>query len=141
MKEKFSYINTTSTVAFEENKIVSFQKKVAPEYSFRVYRDGFAGIHYQVGEMSNEEGYKRAEQNLALKRPYPYPLATGSRKRNKYERILSDRELLDIAKEALAHISEKYPQFTLSGDFSQETDTHLRTNDNGLDFENTDSSV
>ena len=141
MKEKLSYINTTSTVVFEENKIVSFQKKAAPEYSFRVYRDGFVGIHYQVGEMSDEEGYKRAEQNLALKRPYPYPLATGNRKRNKCERVLSDRELLDIAKEALSHISEKYPQFTLSGSFYQETDTHLRTNDNGLDFENTDSSV
>ena len=88
MKEKLSYISTHSTVDFEENKIVSFQKKVAPEYSFRVYRDGFAGIHYQVGEMSNEEGYKRAEQNLALKRPYPYPLATGSRKRNKCENKL-----------------------------------------------------
>lgn len=141
MKEKLSYINTNSTVVFEENKIVSFQKKAAPEYSFRVYRDGFVGIHYQVGEMSDEEGYKRAEQNLALKRPYPYPLATGNRKRNKCERVLSDRELLDIAKEALSHISEKYPQFTLSGSFYQETDTHLRTNDNGLDFENTDSSV
>ncbi len=141
MKEKFSYISTLSTVEFAENKIVSFQKKVAPEYSFRVYRDGFVGIHYQVGEMSDEEGYKRAEQNLALKRPYPYPLATGSRKRNKCERILSNRELLDIAKEALTHISGKYPQFTLSGSFYQNTDTHLRTNDNGLDFENTDSSV
>lgn len=141
MKEKLSYINTNSTVVFEENKIVSFQKKAAPEYSFRVYRDGFVGIHYQVGEMSDEEGYKRAEQNLALKRPYPYPLATGNRKRNKCERVLSDRELLDIAKEALSHISEKYPQFTLSGSFYQETDTHLRTNDNGLDFANTDSSV
>ena len=141
MKEKLSYISTHSTVDFEENKIVSFQKKVAPEYSFRVYRDGFVGVHYQVGEMSDEEGYKRAEQNLALMRPYPYPLATGKRKRNKCERVLSDRELLDIAKEALAHITEKYPQFTLSGSFYQETDTHLRTNDNGLDFENTDSSV
>ena len=141
MKEKFSYISTVSTVEFAENKIVSFQKKVAPEYSFRVYRDGFVGIHYQVGEMSDEEGYKRAEQNLALQRPYPYPLATGSRKRNKCERILSDRELLDIAKEALTRISGKYPQFTLSGSFYQNTDTHLRTNDNGLDFENTDSSV
>ena len=141
MKEKFGSVNTVSTVKIEENQIVAFQKNASRTYSFRVYKDGFVGIHYQVGEMSDEEGYKRAEQNLALKRPYPYPLATGSRKRDKCEHIYTDKELLDIAKEALAHICEKYPQFTLSGSFSQTTDTQSRTNDNGMDFENKDSSV
>ncbi|MBQ8799859.1 MAG: hypothetical protein IJZ55_09870 [Lachnospiraceae bacterium] len=141
MKEKFGSVNTVSTVKIEENQIVAFQKNASRTYSFRVYKDGFVGIHYQVGEMSDEAGYKRAEENLALKRPYPYPLATGNRKRDKCEHIYTDKELLDIAKEALAHICEKYPQFTLSGSFSQTTDTQSRTNDNGMDFENKDSSV
>ena len=86
MKEKYTYTECCSTVYFEENKIVSFQKNDMVEYSFRVLKDGKIGIHFQVGEMDDATGYALAEENLIRNRPYPYDLETGCRKRDKTER-------------------------------------------------------
>ena len=104
MKEKMKQHTICSEVKFEENKIVSFEKNNRVCYSFRVLRDNVLGIHYQVGEMSDEVGFAKAEENLVFRRPYPYTLETGSRKRDKTERNYTDKELLSIATEALAHI-------------------------------------
>ncbi len=141
MKEKFTYTECCSTVEFEENKIISFHKNDSAVYSFRVLKDGKLGIHFQKGEMDDATGYALAEANLALNRPYPYELETGCRKRTKIERTYSDKELLSIAKEALSRITEKYPQFTLRGTFSLQTDCFKQTNDKGLDYENNDSHI
>ena len=69
MKEKFISINTNSQVNIEENKIISFDKSNLSTYSFRVGEDGLLGVHYQEGEMSDEEGYARARKNLELGLP------------------------------------------------------------------------
>ena len=63
-KEKYTQKSIYSNVKIVENKIVSFDKTNAIEYSFRVYKDGLAGIHYQQGKMSDKEGYAKAEKNL-----------------------------------------------------------------------------
>ena len=42
--------------------------------------------------MSDEEGFSRAEKNLALKRPYPFELEEGVRHRDKTEVVISDKE-------------------------------------------------
>ncbi|MDE7324886.1 MAG: hypothetical protein K2N63_01170 [Lachnospiraceae bacterium] len=141
MKEKFTYINTTSTVNMEENKIISFDKNNTAIYSFRVGKDGFLGIHYQEGEMSDEEGYARAEQNLELKRPYPFELETGERHRDKTEKVLADREVFDLAKEILEHLSTKYPDFRLNGNVLQRRMEARQENDRGLNYSNKDCSV
>lgn len=141
MREKYTYTECCSTVYFEENKIVSFQKNDTVEYSFRVLKDGNIGIHFQVGEMDDATGYALAEENLVRNRPYPYELETGCRKRDKTERTYSDKELLSIAKEALAHITEKYPQFTLNGSFSLQIEYVGQTNSKGMDYENKDSHI
>ena len=141
MKEKYTYTECCSTVYFEENKIVSFQKNDVAEYSFRVLKDGKIGIHFQVGEMDDTTGYALAEENLVRNRPYPYDLETGCRKRDKTERTYSDKELFSIADKALAHITEKYPQFTLNGSFSLQTEYVGQTNSKGMDYENKDSHI
>ena len=141
MKEKLQQHMIFSNVEFEENKIKSFHKSDSTCTSFRVYKNGEAGIHRQVGEMSDAEGYAKAEENLCLHRPYPYTLESGKRSRNKIERDYTDRYLLDLAKEALAHITEKYPQFTLSGSFSMQNSRLSQTNEAGLDYENRDCHI
>ncbi len=138
MKEKLQQHIIYSEVEFEENKIKSFHKSNTTHTSFRVYKNGEAGFHRQVGEMEDTEGYKKAEENLCLHRPYPYTLESGKRSRNKVERDYTDKELLDLAKEALAQISGKYPQFTLSGSFSMQNSRLTQTNEAGLDYENRD---
>jgi len=141
MKEKIQQHIILSKVEFIENKIKSFHKSDSTCTSFRVYKNGEAGIHRQIGEITDEEGYKRAEENLCLHRPYPYSLESGKRSRNKIEQNYTDKYLLDLAKEALAHISEKYPQYTLSGSFSMQTSRLAQTNEAGLDYENLDCHV
>ena len=69
MKEKLQQHVIYSEVKFQENKIVSFNKSNSTRTSFRVYKDGEAGIHYQVGQMEDAVGYKKAEENLYLHRP------------------------------------------------------------------------
>ena len=138
MKEKFQQHIIYSNVEFEENKIKSFHKSNNTHTSFRVYKNGEAGIHRQVGEIEDAVGFAKAEENLFLHRPYPYTLESGKRSRNKIERDYTDKELLDLAKEALAHISEKYPQFTLSGSFSMQNSHVSQTNEAGMDYENRD---
>lgn len=141
MKEKFTYIETTSTVKIEENKIVSFDKNNAATYSFRVGRDGFLGVHYQEGEMPDEEGYAKAEQNLELNRPYAFEPETGERHRDKTERVFSDKELMDMTKEALEHIHSKYPDFRLDGGIRQRKSKSRQENDRGLNYSNQDCSA
>ena len=141
MKEKLQQHVIYSEVKFQENKIISFSKNNSTRTSFRVYKDGEAGIHYQVGQMEDSAGYAKAEENLYLHRPYPYSLESGKRKRNKIERDYSDKDLLSIAKEGLAHICESYPQFSLSGSFSMENSCVIQTNDAGMDYENRDCHI
>ena len=138
MREKLQQHNIYSEVSFEENKIKSFHKSDATSTSFRVYENGEAGFHRQVGEIEDAAGYAKAAENLCLHRPYPYALEIGKRSRNKIERHYTDKELLDAAKEALAHLTEKYPQFTLSGFFSMQNSHVSQTNEAGMDYENRD---
>lgn len=141
MKEKFFDTETVSTVKIEENKIISFDKDNTAYSSFRVGRDGFLGVHYQEGEMSDEEGYAKAEQNLDLKRPYEFELETGERHRDKTERVFSDKELMDMTKEALGHIHSKHPDFRLDGGISQRRTESHQENERGLNYSNKDCSV
>lgn len=141
MKEKYTYRSVKSEIKFEENKVKSFNKFDSLDLSFRVYEDGFLGVHYQKGDMSDKDGFALACENLSLKRPYKYSLETGVRSRDKRERVLTDNELMNLARECLAYLSEKYPHFILSGGFSQRlTDEHW-VNENGLDYDNIDCNV
>lgn len=137
-KEK--YISTTvySTVKIEENKIVSFNKVDHISQSFRVYKDGFAGIHYQQGKMSDKEGYALAEKNLELQRPYPFKLEGGKRSRDKKRKLLSDAELMAKAKEILDYLTKKYPQFIYLGTLYSQTQTDIQKNSAGMDYSTTD---
>lgn len=141
MREKFTATEIISEVRFQENKVISFDKKNSTTYSFRVLEGGFIGIHYQEGEMSDEEGYALAEKNLELKRPYKFDVETGVRHRDKTEKVLSDKELLDVAREAVRYISEKYPDFSFVGSFSQRISLTKQENGKGLNYSNKDCSV
>lgn len=75
MKEKLFNEYSSSKVGIQETQIVSFDKVNKETHSFRVHKDGFVGIHYQQGKMTDEEGFAKAEKNLELKRPYEFELA------------------------------------------------------------------
>lgn len=141
MKEKFTNKNITSTIKIQENKIFSFDKKNSTSYSFRVHENGYLGVHYQEGDMSDVEGYTEAKLNLELKRPYKFELETGKRHRNKTEMELTDNELLDFAKDAVEHIHSKYPHFTFNGSFDQHKSELCQENEKGLDYSNKDCSI
>ena len=55
-KEKYIGTYVYSEVKIVENEIVSFNKYDKTSTSFRVYKDGFAGMHFQQGKMTDEEG-------------------------------------------------------------------------------------
>ena len=106
LKEKMISYTKYSEAAFQESQIISFNKYDKQSNSFRVYKDGFAGIYFQFGKVDDKEGYKKAEDNLELKRPYPFDLESGKRSRDKTEVILSDQEILKTAKKVLSYLKK-----------------------------------
>lgn len=141
MREKITNITTITNVHFEENRTNSFVRKKFATYSFRVQSEGFLGVHYQLGEIPEEQGWAIAERNLELKRPYKFDLETGVRHRDLTERVLSDKELLELTQEVLSYINGKYPDFTLNGYFEQTQCEVRQQNDNGLDYSNKDCTA
>ncbi len=142
MREKYLLEEVYSEIKYEENKLLSFHKSSSHSASYRVHRDGQVGVHYQVGEITDEEGYAKAEENLEVRpRPYPFELETGKRSRDKTERKVEDKELMTIAKECMAYICENYPRFVFHATFSQKKSTQSMTNEKGLDYSNTDCAV
>lgn len=142
MREKYTLEEVNSEIKYEENKLLSFNRSSTKQTSYRVHDAGQVGVHYQVGEISDEEGYAKAEANLKERpRPYPFELETGKRSRDKTEREVTDKELMDIAKECMEYICEKYPRFVFHSTFSQKKSTQSMTNEKGMNYSNTDCAV
>ncbi|MCQ2592243.1 MAG: metallopeptidase TldD-related protein [Treponema sp.] len=133
-KERLSNKTINASAKIVENQIVSFDKISGEEYSYRVYKDGFAGIYYNQGKIKDEEGFAKAEENLKLERPYPFELETGVRCRDKTENPLTDEEILQVANKAIKYLKKKYPDYTFGGNvYSIKWEEH-RENSKGMDF-------
>lgn len=140
-REKASYRNIISKFSYREGKLEDFYKKISTTDSYRVYQDGFVGIYCQIGEIDDELGFQKAEENLVKERRYPYEMESGVRSRNKVERELTDKELKVYAEEGMEYLKTTYPQFVFHGSFSQNKTIETRVNSAGMDYSNTDCSV
>lgn len=142
MKEIIATENIISEVKYEDNQLKSFHRDHAKEKSFRIYQDGQVGIHYQIGEISEDEGFEKARENLQIRpRPYPFELESGIRHRDKTERMLEDKELLDTAKECMGYLFDKYPKFIFRSWIVQNKQVIKMSNEKGMDYSNTDCCV
>ena len=139
-KEKYTNINNCTSASIVENKIVSFDKINNLETSYRVHQDGFVGIHYQVGKIEDEEGYKKAEINLKLKRPYPFELEKGVRSCDKSEKPFDDKQILGAAKKVLNYLHKKYPDYTFGGKVNSFFWEERMENSCGMDFKCKDAN-
>lgn len=135
--KKEKYIGTTvySEVKIVENEIVSFNKFDKTSTSFRVYKDGLVGVHFQQGKMTDKEGYALAEKNLELKREYPFDLEGGVRELDKREKLLTDEELMKKAKAELAYLRKAHPDFTFSGSFYSNSYYEAQKNSAGMNYQ------
>lgn len=139
-KEKYTNIINSAEASIVENKIVSFDKINNLETSYRVHQDGFVGIHYQVGKIEDEEGYKKAEINLKLKRPYPFELEKGVRSCDKSEKPFDDKQILGAAKKVLNYLHKKYPDYTFGGKVNSFFWEERMENSCGMDFQCKDAN-
>ncbi len=128
-------------VKIEETKIKTFSKDDRMNRSFRVYDGGYAGIQFVQGSADEDTCYKKAQDNLILKRPYKFPLETGVRHRDKTEREYSDKELMEIAREAVTYLEKNYPDFIFGGEVSAVREVKSMSNSLGLDYSNTDGML
>lgn len=122
----------------EETKIKAFNKDNRTNTSFRVYDGESAGVQFVQGKIDPEEGYRQAQDNLTLKRPYKFSLESGTRRRDKTEREYSEKELMEITREALSYLKEHFPDFIFSGSVSTLKRSVKMENSVGLDYSNTD---
>lgn len=141
IREKWRQDDRDICAEIEENKVTSFGKSNQTMLSFRVYDGESAGIHHQMSEMEDGKGFALAEKNLEKKRPYPFAPESGKGSRDKTEKPLSDRELLDTARECLDWIVRKYPRYVFTGSFSQTKIATHWVNDAGMDLFNADCAV
>lgn len=140
--EKYTSEDFNSTVVIVEGKIESFNKSNSITNSFRVHKDGLLGVHFHNGKLSDEEGFKQAEENLELKRPYPFELESGTeRSRDKTEKIISDVELMNLAKKGMARLRKQYPDFNFSGKFYQSVDIQGYENTKGAKYLSKDGHI
>lgn len=137
-KEKITNQFSTSMINIEENKFKSFSKDSRTEHSFRIYDGGYAGIQLIQGSIDEAEGFRQAEKNLELKRPYNFTPETGSRHRDKSEQKLSDKELMELAHQVLDYLNTHHSDFVFKGGVSAYGKTLSMSNDLGLDVSNTD---
>lgn len=140
IKEKYTDIEYGANASIVENKVVSFNRTNYLESSFRVHQDGFVGIHYQQGKIDDEEGYKKAENNLKLKRPYPFELEKGVRSRDKTEKPFDDKQILDTSRKILNYLHKKYPDYIFSGSVSSYFWEERMENSCGMDFQCKDAN-
>lgn len=139
-REKWQNEDEILYVKIGQNGVLSLNKRRQLRTSYRV-RDGeWGGIHVQKGPTEDEEGFEAA--GAVLNQYYPVAPETGKRARDLTEQILTDRELLELARECLDFVTKKYPEFIFSdGGFQQERETERRVNDAGLDYSNTDCAL
>ena len=140
-RQKITTTFNYSEVEIEETKIKAFNKDSRESRSYRVFDGEFAGTQYIEGKSDDAEGYKQAEKNLSLKRPYKYPLETGTRHRDKTESEFSDKELMDLARQTLEYLKTHHPDFVVKGSVSKNRRSTLMQNDLGLDYSNADFTV
>ena len=140
-KEKLTSSFIYREVEIEETKIKTFSKDNRTTSSFRVYDGENAGIQFFQGVISDDDGFKAAKANLSLKRPYKFSLETGTRLRDKREAEYSDKELMDITKEALEYLGKHFPDFTFGGAVSVTDRATSITNTLGLDYTDKDCSL
>lgn len=142
MKEKYIFEGQISSISYQENEPFSFDRNNYQFASYRVYREEQVGIYYQKGIISDEEGFARAKENLVIRpRPYPFELESGKRSRDKTERVFTDKEIMELSKECMQHVCDKYPQFMFSSDFGQHRTYTRWTNDKGMDYSNADCAI
>lgn len=140
-REKITSQYSQSSIEIEENKIKAFSRDSRTSYSFRVYDGVNVGIEYIQGKADDEKGFAKARDNLSIGRPYKFSPETGSRCRDKTERTYTDKELMDIAREALEYLREHHPDYTFKGSVSADRNTMSMENSLGLDYSNTDYTV
>ena len=140
-RELITSLNSSSEVKIEETKIKSFNKDSRTTRSFRVYDGESAGIQFVQGKIDEEEGYRKAEENLILKRPYKFALETGTRHRDKTERSYTDKELMEISREAVGYLKTHFPDYIFSGSLYIRKRTLTMQNSVGLDYSNTDCTL
>lgn len=137
-KEQYICVTQNSSINIEESQIVSFDKYEKTSNSFRVYENGYVGIHYQQGKADENYGYKKAEENLSLKRPYPFELESGKRSRDNSEKILSDEELMSVSNKIVKYLKKTYPDIIFSGKIFSLKSTDKQINSKGMDYSSTD---
>lgn len=127
-----------ASVTIQESEITGFNKVNITNSSYRVYKDDKAGIYYFQGNISDEEGYEKAEKNLELNRPYPFELETGVRHRSLEKYVPADDELMSLSKRCLSYLKKNYPDYIFNGSISCKTKTESRSNDLGMDYSTSD---
>ncbi len=140
-REKISSHYTFCEVQIEESKIKAFNKDSRTNNSFRVYDGEYAGIQYIQGGNDDEAGFKKAADNLSIKRPYKFTLETGRRSRDKTERDYTDGDVMDIAKQSVEYLTSHYPDFKFSGSINSHKRNITMKNTLGLDYSNTDCQL
>ena len=140
-KAKETLTENRSKFVFKEGMLSSFSKESNFQASYKVYQDGFAGIYYHVGKVDDEEGFRKAQENLVRERPYPFALETGKRSRDKREKILSDQELRATAENCVKYLNDTYPKFRCEVTFMGTEYDRRTENDLGMDYEVKDYAV
>lgn len=140
-RQKQRIVTEYSSFKFIENRLDSFNRVNSEKNSFAVYEDGTVGIFYTEGSIGDDEGYSKADDNLALERPYKFDLETGVRSRDLTEKILTGEDLKELTAQVLDYVGSRHPDFRINGQVSFFRQNVTMTNSKGLDLSDTDGNT
>ena len=140
MREKLEIRQKESTVKIAANKIVGMRTKETISRAARVFRDGKIGTAVARGEVDFQELIKTAESNLNLGLTYNYMLPENRiyyRDFTEISPVLGMDDVINLSKEILMYLTERYKGFSFSHNISSEVSSTLLENNRGLSlFEN-----
>ncbi len=135
MREKLEIRNKEYTIKVAANKIAGMRTKETISRAARVFREGKIGTAVARGEVDFQELIKTAESNLNLGLTYNYILPENRIYYKDFTEsypVLGMDDVINLSKEILRALTERYDGFTFSHNISSEVTSTLLENNRGL---------
>jgi PmbA protein len=129
-------------VFFEANRLKQLESSQAAGTALRIWRENCPGLAVAYGEIQPEALVEKAIAISHLNPPETIELSTPRTAiyPNIGETIAAEK-LVEIGKNAIAEIRDKYPEVICSGELECETETTTLINSQGLHCEYTETSL
>jgi PmbA protein len=135
IREKYQKRVKETSINIAQTKVEAVRKKDIVKTGYRVYKDGFIGVSGTIGEHSEDEMLKRAEEALSLQIPYECEATKNHKESLIFDKeIIPEADLVKEVEEVLEELRSKYPGFIFLNKINMGCEEVSLSNDANLDL-------